>query len=657
MAEDLTETEAEQIRRLTALHKVVTVIMAKWLWLIALMFVLGFVAFSAFLVWHSAKSVHRFSAETKLIYSPRKIEKFENMSDRQLMSVLDRNSLKRKVGNLVLMPPTERQCLTLDLSIKQGLKQSSNIFTLKAQSGTWKGAVDKVNAYAEILVEEYIVYRKRDITAQCDSIEQRKKRYQEQLTEVDSEETMAKSRLGVATPVEMLITINALLSDQRRNLSLLGVQVANEEVRKKRLESEVGTIGNAVIANAASIKKKSAEIAYIDAEIARLREDYTDLNPKVIGKLQDREAKLKAYAEFLKAKGIKDVPIEELDRIERSALELATVVTKLDVLAESQRSLEIEIKANEKKSAELTAVVSVLERLRGKRTGIEQTIKDVDEQLDSLGYLMAALDSDLRQIERAGGAGDSNPLRGKNFIFSLGGAFVIALVTTFWIVLFEFVFGKVRNSAEMAAWGDVLNLGSIPKPGAMEANQEKDAMGVVALNFCNENLPKGIVLICRLPGAEEQPKFREALDWSLAMGGHRPFILNIVRSIDFNPPEDCQSLITAVYKDSHGWFPVENFYTMAPAEVQMLQADLAEIKNSFDEVFILMPNGFCKGGNFLDQLLAVCDSALLFVGAETTPRTDFSYARRHAKAAERPMSGIMVGAPIKDVLRDMEAGK
>ena len=657
MDENLLESEAEQIRRFAALHKVARGILAKWLWLLGIVFVSSFCAFLVFLVWHSAKSVHRFSAETKLLYTPRKVEQFENMPDKQLMSVLDRNSLKRKVGSVVEMPLSEKECLTLDMELKQGLKQSSNIFSLKAQSGSWKGAVRKVNAYAEILIQEYIDYRKRDLLMQRESVELRKKRYQDQLAEIDSEETVTKGKTGVAAPVEMLVTVNSLLSDQRRNLSLLGVQVANEEVKKKRLEAEVGTIGPAVIANAAAIKRRSAEIANIDAELAKLREDYTDINPKVLGKLQERKVLLDAYAAFLKGKGIGNVAIEDIDRIERSALELAEVLTKLDVLAESQQSLETEIANNEKRTAELTTAVSALERLKTKRAAIEISVKDVDEQLDALGYLLAALDTDLRQIERAGGAGDDNPFRGKNFIFSVGGAFVVVLVVAFWILTLEFIFGKVRDSAEMVAWGDILSAGSLPKPGMMPEDQEKDTLGVVAMNFCNADIPKGIVLVCRLPGAEEQPKFREVLDWSLAMAGHRPFVLNLVRGADFVPPEGGQSLINAVCKDAHGWFPIENRYSLAPTELQMLQVDLATIKNDHDEVFIMMPEGFRQGGSFFNQLLGVCESVLIIVGANATPRSALAYARRHALASKVPMTGIVVDASARAVRHDMEASK
>ena len=655
--EDITETEAEQIRRFAALHRVAKGILAKWLWLIGLSFVSAFAAFSAFLVWRSAKSVHRFSAETKLLYSPRKVEHFENMSDRQLMSVLDRNSLKRKVGTIVEMSLAERECLTLDLEVKQGLKQSSNIFSLKSQSGSWKGAVQKVNTYAEILVQEYVDYRKRDIEMQRDSIERRKKRFQDQLAEIESEETVTKGRSGVAAPLEMLTAVNALLSDQRRNLSLLEVQIADEKVRRKRLEDEVGTVGPAILANAATIRKKSAEIARLDDELAKLREDFTDINPKVLGKLEDRKNRLDEYAAFLKAKGIGNVAIEDIGRIERAALELAEVLTKLDVLTASQRSLESEIKSNEARTAELTTAVSTLERLRSKRGDLEQTIKGLDEQLDALGYQLSSLGSDLRQIERAGGAGDANPLRGKNFLIAVGGAFVGTLVVVFWILSLEFVFGKVRNRDEMIAWGDVLGIGSIPKPKALDEEHEKDALGVVAMNFCNADIPKGIVLVCRLAGVDKQPKFREVLDWSLAMAGHRPFVLDLVRGADFEPPKESTTLINAVCTDSHGWFPVENRYSLAPTELQMLQADLSEIRKNYDEVFIMMPGGFCKGGNFFDQLLGVCDSVLVLAGAGTTPRADLAYVRHHVSAGNRPLAGIVTGASAKTVRREMEAGK
>ena len=656
MDENLIETEAEQIRRFNALQKVAVGILAKWMWLILLSFAVAYVVFLVYLVWHSAKSVHRFSAETKLLYAPRKIEGFSSMDNKQLMSVLDRRSLKRKVGEVVPMSKSEQECLSMDMEVKQSRKPD-NIFTLKAQSGSWKGAVQKVNAYADILLKEYVDYRTRDLELQREAIDRRKEKVRKQIAEIEGEEALLKGKTGVAAPVEMLTAVNALLSDQRRNLSIMGVQQANENVRKKRLESEVGTIGPIVIANAPIIRKKSAEIAAIDAELTKLREVYTDLNPKVLGKLEERKLLMDSYSRFLKEKGIGNVAVEDIERIERAALELAEVSTKLDVIDESHRALEIEIKNNEARSEELSAAVVNLERLRSRREGFERTQKEVDGVLENLSYLQTSLNNDLQQIERAGGAGDKAPLQGKNFLIAAGGALAVTLVVAFWLLMLEFLLGKVRDCAEMTAWGDVVGLGALPKPGAMSPERENDVRGVVALNFCNADVPKNVVLVCRLPGAAEQPKFREALDWSLAMAGRKSFLLNLVRNTEFTPPEGAVTLLNTICQDPHGWFMVENRYSLAPTELEMRKADVEELKKEHDQIFVMMPGGFCKGGSFFNQLLSVCDCVLLVVGAESTLRSDLSYARRHALACARPMMGLVVGASGNVVRREMEAGK
>ena len=656
MADNLIESEAEQIRRFNALQKVALGILAKWTWLILLAFVVSYFFALAFLIWHSAKSVHRFSAETKLLYAPRKIEGFGSMDNKQLMSVLDRRSLKRKVGEVVSMPKSEQECLSIDLEVSQSRKPE-NIFTLKAQSGSWKGAVQKVNAYADILLKEYVAYRTRDLEMQREAIDRRKEKVRKQVSEIETEETLVRGKAGVAAPIETLTAVNALLSDQRRNLSILGVQQSNENVRKKRLEADVGTIGPIVIANAPIIRKKSAEIAAVDAELTKLREVYTDLNPKVLGKLEERKILLDNYSRFLKEKGIGNIAVEDIERIERAALELAEVSTKLDVINESHRALEMEIKNNEARSEELSAAVVNLERLRSRREGFERTQKEVDGVLENLSYLQVSLNNDLQQIERAGGAGDKPPLRGKNFLFAAGGAAAVTIVIAFWLLMLEFLFGKVRDCTELTAWGDVIGLGALPKPGVMKPEDESDVHGVVALNFCNADVPKDVVLVCRLPGAEEQPKFRETLDWSLAMAGRKAFLLSLVRNTEFTPPEGAETLLNTVCQGPHGWFAVENRYSLAPTELEMLKADIEELKKLYDEIFIMMPGGFCKGGSFFSQLLGVCGSVLLLVGAESTLRSDLSYVRRHAVAGERPMMGMVVGASDRVVRREMEAGK
>ena len=654
MEEASLEKEQEQMRRLVSLQKVAGLILRKWSGVLIAVFLGLAVVFSLFMVAHFAKSGHRFDATTQLLYNPRQIARIQNMSEKQLFTVLDRASIKRRVGEVLPMDLAERQCLGIDLEVVQE-RRPTNLFRLTAHAPTWKGAVKKVNAYAEMLIEGYEEYRKKDLETWRESLERRKETLQGQIAEIESEENVLKGKAGVAAPAEMLTMITGLLTDQRRNLSMLGVQVANEEQRKKKLEGIVGSSGTALSDNAAIIRRKSEEIAALDREIAKLRELYTDINPKVSGKLDERAALVAEYTEFLQQKGIGNVNLDAIDNVEKASGELAETMLRLEVIHENQRALEQEIKANEKRTEELTAVIPAFDRLRIRRADLEQTLRDLDDQIENIAYLQMSVRNDLRQIERAGGAGDKNPFRPKNFAFALGGAIFGTLALAFWILVLEFLLGRVVDGRELKAYDDVFFLGSLPAPGKLPEQEERDVLGVVALKFIGADVPRSVVLVCRLPGAEPQPKFREALDWSLTMSGERSFVLEIVQSSSFQPPEECETLLCAVKKGDSGWFPVDNRYTLAPTELQMLQADLATLRGEYDHVFVTMQGGVRRGGSFFSQVLGACDSALVVAGSGTTPRSWLAYARRHVKAAERPAMGLATGVGTKVVKAEMEA--
>ena len=358
--------------------------------------------------------------------------------------------------------------------------------------------------------------------------------------------------------------------------------------------------------------------------------------------------------EFLKKKGIEGVNIEAIDRLEKAAGELAEIVLRLDVMDENKRALEQEIKENEKRTEELTALIPAFDRLRVRRTDLEQTLRDLDDQVENITYLQMSVRNDLRQVEQARGAGDNNPLKPENFGIAFGGAFFGTLGLAFWLIVLELFFGKLIDGRDFKAYDDILYLGALPKTGKMPEADEKDVLGVVALKFINADLPKGVVLVCRLQGADEQPKFREALDWSLTMSGDRTICLEIVSGSDFTPPEGSETLLCAVKKGDACWFPVDNHYTLAPTELQMLQADLATLRGEYDHVFISMQGGVRRGGSFFSQMLSVCDSALLIAGVGKTTRNWFAYARKCIIEAEKPIMGIVVGASKRMVKVEME---
>ena len=151
--------------------------------------------------------------------------------------------------------------------------------------------------------------------------------------------------------------------------------------------------------------------------------------------------------------------------------------------------------------------------------------------------------------------------------------------------------------------------------------------------------------------------FTGTVDSTAMMSGVNNFMIDVVSSAGFSPPEGSEQMIGVVRQGSHGWFPTVNRFAMAPTELQLLQADLAELKNTYGNVYMRMEGGVRKGGTFFDQLVELCDAVVLEVGAGATPRSAFGYVRRHLASAGKTIMAMATGADAKTVRREMETKK
>lgn len=657
MEEQLSSEERERMRRAAALAKVAGGIAAKWTWFFIIVFLVLFTGFAVYLIQRTAVSQWRYTAVTRLLYIPRQNAKVAPIGDRQLMRILDRASLKRRVGEGMMLPPGEKDSLTWDLEIVQE-GRPSNLYTLTARSRSRAVAVRKVNTYADILREEYTSYRTQELESWGGSAGPRQEEIRTEINSIEAEEAMLAGQVGTPQPIEALTAVNGLLGDQRRSLVMLNVDLLAEEAKRDKFEEELGDAGTAILDRSGDIRKLSESLAAMDAEIAKLREVYTDLNPKVKGKLEDRAALAAQYQAILEEFGIPDAGPGRLEAAERAATGLMEAEARAIALREETRNLEESLAANEERAERLSSVAPQMARLRARREGLERNLRDLEEELEANGYQQATAQSDLQQIERAENAWDKNPLRIENFLLAAGGAAACTGALAVWVVALGLWMGRVRGASELAALGDMQVLGSLPGHWAMRKREAKEAMEVVAIHFLDSPEAKGTVLVCRLKGAKPQPQFEETLEWSLSMAGMRLFLLMVVPPESGEiPQEGTETLLNTVRQGTKGWFPVVNRYSLAPTELQMLAADLARLREEFDCVFVMMHGGLRRGGNFTKQLLGVCDSALLTVGANRTRRSELSYIRRLVKEAGKPMLGLVTGARRRIIRKEMESSR
>ena len=160
--EELTDEERARLRGFVVFQKVVQGIVLRWWSLFVTVFLVLLALFLSFFWMRGSKSVKRFETTTNLLYSPKKVSRVDPLGDKQLMTILERASLKRRVQEYVDMDPMERMCLTADVKIEQSRRQG-NLFKLTAASKTRNGAYAKVNAYADILIDAYVEYRSKDL--------------------------------------------------------------------------------------------------------------------------------------------------------------------------------------------------------------------------------------------------------------------------------------------------------------------------------------------------------------------------------------------------------------------------------------------------------------------------------------------------------------
>ena len=421
MEEELSEQERAMMRRMAALRKVAWGIFVKWLWLFVLVFIYLWAGFSVYLVQRLSKSTHRFEATTRLLYSPRQVGKITAMGDKQLLRVLERRSLRRRVGEKLPLPEGETQSLSYDLNIKQE-GRPSNLYTLTAKSKSRVAAVRKVNTYADVLVDEYAEYRAQELARWLGAAGAREEDFRKEIVSLEAQEAMLKSEAGTPTPVETLTTLNGLMSDQRRNLLMIEVETTTETAKKEKYESELGDLGPSILGCSDDLQPIKKAMESLDGDIAKLREVYTDLNPKVRGKLEDRAALEAEYQKVLSAHGIEGLTTEDISRVERSARGLLDAQARLDALEASREALGRSLRENEEKAEKLSILAPQLERIRAQRMDVEKLRRELGEQLDEAGYVRETLRSDLQQIERTEDASERNPLSPKTFLIAAAGA-------------------------------------------------------------------------------------------------------------------------------------------------------------------------------------------------------------------------------------------
>ena len=264
-----------------------------------------------------------------------------------------------------------------------------------------------------------------------------------------------------------------------------------------------------------------------------------------------------------------------------------------------------------------------IEALTLEASKIQEAQKKLSTHLAEIRKLRPLINEDLRIGETSHSAVALMPFSKKNIFVYVFSAISITMLLASLTVLLEFWMGRVSGVKELAIIPELRYLGTLPTSDKMfESDRKKQmAFSTSCHNFQMSETDHHIVLAGALPGGKLIPEIFESFEWSYAMAGKKTLAIDMVlaNNFDYDVPSDIDTGIV-VYSGSKGFLPVASKHYLAPAEQMLLKQDLEILRKSYDLIFIKHSASLRSDRLFFEQIFALCDSAVLAVGAKRTPR-------------------------------------
>ncbi len=621
--------EAQQLRTLNIYRKLVQAILLNHKFLLLFIFVVSLACVLATMHRLVSKSPFRYTARTALIYYPKRTSKIGAIDENQVQRIFSRNIMHQKLAESMNLGKGKGSVSDYSVDIRQEWKQR-NLYIIETHSSNRDDAINSANLMAQLCIKEYVAFRIEDLGKWGETVNTRKKELSESIKKIEDEIAELSQDTGIADPEQELGRIKNVILQLKNTRTDLQVQLTNSKVSKENIDFVLKNIDSNALVNIEKLRSFHNDIKKADDEITSLRERYTDKNPRISGIIERRNDIVRQYNEFLKEKNIKNFNLDSLGKAAEVQAKLKDVLFNMEAINEKISVIDAEIKANEEIVKKLTHLIPHITQITHERESLQKSLKDLDSDSSSINYLLAAVKNDMAQVERCENANAQNPFSISNIVLAvisgLGCMFIAAALLAFIGV----VFGNVSDLEELVAYPELNTLGAIPSSvHSYEAasDDEKTVLGSIFYNFMQVEAPKKVVFLGTLPGSKYSDFLKDGMNWNYAMSGRRLLHLKIVKGDSFKEPtsSDAKVFGAAYYMGMEGETPADNPRALSQTELSLLQSDIEEMQKDFDTIFITTNEPIDSFGVFFNQMLQLCDSAIILVGAHRSPRSLLRY--------------------------------
>ena len=670
-----TDKELEQLRKLDKLRKLVQTILGSHVPLLLLVFLLVLASVLTIMGVIISYSPRRYLASVMLCYQPKQKGKISQYDEKYVLGILQRKSTRlnflRQIASKAGVEVSDENLDRPDWRSKLNKKDQKRLmaanqiqfvttrkqprnFNILLNAASEDDAVELVNEFAQICIQEYTKERTHDLLSWKATLEKERDGLKEQIRECDNKISQLVLPLNIVTPDKEYERIRIQLNEFQTSRIRLAVVLGNLNNRKKQLEKDLSEVNPAVLLYQQEIKAFQAELEKLDKEIMSASEVYTDENPKMIAILSRRKAIQTRMDEFLHSKGIKTFDNTMIAKAEKLSAEQKSLLAELDTKENEMRVLDSEIADCRKRFRLMTEYQPKLLQMTRQRRTLHESLARLDESISEINYMLLMVSKDLFVNENATAAIGNRPFAKKKLAICLFAAVAITGFAASLIVLLEFFFGHVANANELKLYDEFNYLGELPAHETMFGSED---IKTVILNkiFHNfQSLNHHMVFINTLPGGRILPHLFDSFEWNFGMSGHRMLLVDLVLAEEFQsePDPDSKTMIVT-FSGGKAYLPLTSQKFFAPTELELLKNDFHNLHQEYDYIFIRNSFGMRGSGLFLEQISEICDGLMVAVAAGKTPRRDLRFLLSIQLKIKLPVMTILTEYSKKHLKKDL----
>ena len=670
-----TDKELEQLQKLDKLRKLVQTILGSHITLLFLIFLIVLASVLAIMASVVSYSHSRYLARVTLCYQPKQKGKISQYDEKYVLGILQRKSTRQnflrqigiKAGVDIPDENADRKNWISKLSKKDRKriiaanqiqflthKKQPRNFNILLNAASEDDAVELVNEFARVCIQEYTKERTQDLLSWKATLEKEREGLKEQIKECNNKISQLVMPLNIITPEKEYERIRIQLNEFQTSRIRLSVVLGNLNNRKKQLEKELSEVNPSVLLYQHEIKTFQAELDRLDKEVMAASEIYTDENPKMIAILSRRKSVQTRMDEFLHSKGIKTFDNTIIAKAEKLSAEQKTLLAELETRENEMRVLDSEIADCRKRFRLMTEYQPKLQQLTQQRHTLHESLARLDESISEINYMLLMVSKDLFVNENATSAIGNRPFAKKKLAVCVFAAIVITGFAASLIVLLEFFFGHVANANELKLYDEFNYLGELPGHEKMFSSED---VKTVILNKIFHNFQAAelhLVFINTLPGGKIIPPLFDSFEWNFGMSGHRMLLVDLVLAEEFQAEPDPNSkTILVTFSGGKAYLPLASQKFFAPAELELLKNDFQNLRQEYDYIFIR--NSFCMRGSglILEQIAEICDGLMVAVGAGKTRRSDLRFLLSVQLKIKIPVMTIMTEYSRRHLKKDL----